>query len=295
LCEGWGVGDAISGIAGWANVDEGNTSNPRGVFNLRLVSFVSTSATATSVVDLFNPANGVSILRVTHSYVPEPLSPSLYRVNVTIQNLTASNVQLRYRRTIDWDIEPTAFDEYVTILKGTSPFLITTTNNGFDTPNPLSPPAPLADRPASGTFIDWPLGAPQDPNTPGDDTVTVLDQGAVFDFNFGLLAPGGMRSFTTFYGAAGTEAQMVAAASTVGMEAYSLGQPVLRDPTDPNDLPRPLDSNNNGYPDSAENGAPNTFLFGFGAIGGTPIDVDADDDGVQDANDNCVNTPNPGQ
>jgi hypothetical protein len=277
-CEGWGVGDALSGVAGYANLDTD------GIVNLETVSFVSTVSTATSVVDVVNPANGIHLMRVTHAYLPEPLSPVLYRVNVTIQNLTGSNISLRYRRVMDWDIEPTAFDEYVTVIKGSSPLLTQTTNNGFDTANPLSPPVPLADRPASGTFIDWPLGS--------SDPVAPLDQGAQFSFDFGTLSAGATRSFTTFLGAAGSEAEMEAARGLVAMEAYSLGEPVLRAPTVENE---PIDSNGNGYPDSAETGAPNTFLLGFSALDAPPIDTDADDDGVQDTTDNCPTTANPGQ
>src|SRR6185295_12717746 len=63
-CEGWGVGDRLTGLSGYAHgVD--------GLVNLRVVSFTATASTATSVVDMFDPANGVSVLRVTHAYVPE--------------------------------------------------------------------------------------------------------------------------------------------------------------------------------------------------------------------------------
>ena len=282
LCEGWGAGDALSGVAGHVRADplQGDT------VNVRPVSFSSTVSNATSVADVFDPSTGASILRVTHLYQPEALSPFLYQVGVTIQNLTASNVQLRYRRVMDWDVEPTAFDEYVTMIKGSSPFLTVTTNNGFDVPNPLAPPTPLTDRPASGTFIDWPLGS--------SDELTPLDQGALFQFDFGVLAPGASRSFLTFLGAAGSEAQIESARSAVGMQAYSLGQPVLRTPT-PSEVFPPTDADGNGYPDSAETGLPNTFLLGFAAIGGGPVDTDADDDGVDDPADNCPATPNPGQ
>ena len=60
---------------------------------------------------------------------------------MTVKNTGANAItDLRYRRAIDWDIEPTAFDEWVTI-KGTSPQLLFTSDDGFASTNPLAPPS----------------------------------------------------------------------------------------------------------------------------------------------------------
>lgn len=55
LCEGWGVGDAISGVSGSANQDDG-------IFNISVVEFTSTATSARSVVDVG------TTFRVTHDY-----------------------------------------------------------------------------------------------------------------------------------------------------------------------------------------------------------------------------------
>jgi hypothetical protein len=138
---------------------------------------------------------------------------------------------------MDWDVEPTPFDEFVTMRKGNATELVSTTNNGFDTANPLSPPAPIDTgvAPLSGSWTD------QGPS----------DHGAMFQFNFGSLAPGATKSFTTYYGAAPTEAAALTALTTVAAEAYSLGQP----------------STLNG----ATLGTPNTFMFAFKGVGGTSV------------------------
>ena len=61
-CEGWGVGIASTGQAGYANSSVGTA-------NLSLVSFTSTANSAVSVVNVLNSA-GAAILQVTHDYHP---------------------------------------------------------------------------------------------------------------------------------------------------------------------------------------------------------------------------------
>ncbi|NEQ27730.1 MAG: hypothetical protein F6K28_53785 [Microcoleus sp. SIO2G3] len=40
----------------------------------------------------------------------------MYKAAVTIENIGTELVEdLRYRRSMDWDIEPTAFSEFVTV------------------------------------------------------------------------------------------------------------------------------------------------------------------------------------
>ena len=100
LCEGWGITDGT--VSGWAN-------NDVGVSNITPVSFsVSGSGTkpdsvgdsAVSVVEVGTLGN--PIFRVTHDFHPS-ISPSLYEVTVTVENLTASTVAPFYRRLMDWD------------------------------------------------------------------------------------------------------------------------------------------------------------------------------------------------
>lgn len=226
LCEGWGVADPASGVWGGANLAD---LGPGGA-NLTVESFTSTPSTATSVV-LVNNSASLPIFRVTHEYVPAAETPNLYQVNVTIENVSGETIAVvQYRRVMDWDIEPTAFSEYVTLNTGTSAAITFTSDDGFAPSNPLSGPSNIL---ATGNFTN---SGPE-------------DHGALFDFTFGALAPGEKHSFITFYGAAGNEAGAVAALTSVGAEAYSLGKPNL-DPLD---------------------GSPNTFIFAFGKVGGAPI------------------------
>ena len=216
--EGWGVADALSSVSGWVNQGHGSSG-------LALNSFVTTASTARSVVSVG------TMLSVTHDYHPS-LSPNLYQVDVVISNTLAVSVDLRYRRVVDWDIEPTVFSEYVTVDQGTASALFFTSNAGFAHPNPLSGPS---DEGYTGTFVD----------------AGPLDHGALFDFDFGSLAPGAARRFTLYYGAAKDEAEAVMALYNVGAEAYAFGQP--------------------STPAGPTQGTPNTFILAFAGVGGAPV------------------------
>ncbi|RMF90086.1 MAG: hypothetical protein D6736_07350, partial [Nitrospinota bacterium] len=130
LCEGWGVGEMVLGISGTASVDL-----PGGITNMVLENFAATASTAVSTV------NVGGIFRVVHDFHPSPATPLLYEVTVTIENISeVPLLDVKYRRLMDWDIEPTAFAEFVTIDSGTAANLAFVTDNGFDSPDPLSPP-----------------------------------------------------------------------------------------------------------------------------------------------------------
>ena len=222
LCEGWGVGDALTNRSGYANED----SCPQTVKDLVVESFTSTPSTATSVVKVV--VEGADIFRVTHAYFPSPLTPYLYQVDVTIENISGAPTEVLYRRVMDWDIEPTHFNEFVTINAYAAGDLYRTDTNGFNCSDPF-------------TFTSY---QPGPVTAAGPD-----DHGALFDFNFGLLGPGESKTFTTFYGAAGTTADIVAALMAVNAEIYSLGKP-----------------NNGGVPNNNQN----TFAFAFKGVGAPP-------------------------
>lgn len=239
LCEGWGVGLVSSGTSGYANV-----SSDGGANNLTLVSFASTASTATSVVTV-----GTS-LQVTHYYHPSAVA-NLYQVDVSITNISGAAFtagDLVYRRVMDWDVEPSAFSEYVTIqgvpvaglgvANGSN--LRHTGDNGFNTANPLV---------TSGLDYGYGCGADQNFTKCGPG-----DHGALFDFEFEALAAGATRTFSTYYGAAGNEADILAALGSVGAGIYSLAY-----------------NNSAGTP--GVNG-PAVFAFGFGGRGGVLDPVD---------------------
>ena len=244
-CEGWGIADAGSGVTGYANDADGY----RG---LNLVSFTHDATTATSVVEtsaavtdgggftaLDVAPGSTPRLRVMQEYAPAPETPFLYRDKVTVTNIgdVAAN-DLRYRRVMDWDVEPTAFEEYSTIDGTDATSLLFSSDNGFDTADPLGTRGYYEQPQCSGTD-DGSTNA----CTGFFTDAGPYDHGAHFDFGFGALAPGESKSFTVLYGAAGSESEATDALKAVNAEVFSLGQASTEDgPT---------------------LGTPATFIFGF--------------------------------
>ena len=220
------MADPGTGVWGGANLAELGADGE----NLEVESFSYTASTARSVV-LVKDGAGAPYFRVTHEYVPAAETPNLYQVNVTIENLTGTTIAtVQYRRVMDWDIEPTAFRENVTIQRGTASAITYTSDDGFASSNPLTGPSSIL---FEGEAVD---SGP-------------ADHGALFDFAFGPLGPGGSLSFVIFYGAAADQTGAESALAAVGAEAYSFGQTA----------------------DDPATGTPNTFVFAFGKVGGAPI------------------------
>lgn len=228
-CEGWGV--SAGAVAGHANVSVG------GVVNLTVDSFIGVNggSTATSAVHL----TSLPGLKVTQVYTPSTLAPAaLFKNTVTIFNDTGvDQTNVRYVRVMDWDVPPTEFRDIVTI-KGTAgaSALEGSTDDGFDTPNPLIPSIGLN-----------PACTDQDCTDTGP-----ADHGAYFRFNFGTivgtddpltLEDERVFTFEIFYGATGSESSALATIAAEGITLYSLGQ-----------------SSTTGGPTL---GTPATYIFGF--------------------------------
>lgn len=227
FCEGYGV--SVTGHTGYAD-------NDFAILNISGVSF-SSSATDITVETELTSLPGLDI---THLYQASA-SASLFEAVVTITNNTGVvQSDLRYNRTMDWDVPPTTFDEFVT-LQGWAGVgdplgdLIDSCNDGFETPNPLTNCTSIGGAYDDVNFTD----------------VGPFDHGARFTFGFGDLAAGASKTFSIFYGAAISEAAAFAALAAAGAEGiYSFGQ-------------------SNG---GEVTGAPATFIFGFGGVGAPPID-----------------------
>lgn len=229
FCEGWGVADVISRSFGKAGEVFGKQ-------NVVVESFTKTSSTAKSVVRIVNGT--ASVLRVTHDFRVSPQTANLFEAIVTIENISAATVDLRYRRAMDWDVPPTTFSELVTIVTNGAQDVVFSSDNGFADGNPLN---------AAGSILFTGERANSGP----------ADHGAVFDFNLGTLEPGKSRVFSIFYGAAAHEPAALQALAAIGPEVYSLGKP--------------------NTPSLTPSGSPNTFIFAFKGVGGTPAIVrDAD-------------------
>jgi uncharacterized repeat protein (TIGR01451 family) len=115
---------------------------------------------------------------------------------------------------MDWDVEPTAFDEYSTI-QGTSPQLLFDSDDGFADTNPLADKTYIQSEDVCGAAYT------------GACAFTDLgpsDHGALFDFGFGALAHSASKTFKVYYGAAQDETTALSALSTGGAQVYSLGE-----------------------------------------------------------------------
>ena len=253
LCEGWGMADAVSGLTGYANEAAGDA-------NITVNSFVVDGTTrAVSDVSISDPTIVGHEMRVVQDYHPSAASPNMYENTVTVTNTGMSGLgDLRYRRVMDWDVEPTAFAEWSTI-QGSSPQLLFDSDDGFASSDPLSERSSINSQLKCGDGYTGPC-AFKDLGAGGEyPAVTTPDDiGALFDFGFGSLAPGQSKTFRVFYGAAADEPAALAAIGSVGAEVYSIGEPSC-----------PVTGETVGgcetLPENAgvEQGKPNTFIFAF--------------------------------
>ena len=243
LCEGWGAADAGSGLTGFANESVGDG-------NITVNSFTKPSATeATSTVTIVDPSVSGHEMKVVQNYHPSPLSENLYVDTVTVTNTGADELtDLRYRRNMDWDIEPTAFDEWVTNL-GTSPQLLFSSDDGFASSDPLAGPSYVDSESICGDGYTGPCQFTD---------LGPADHGGLFDFGFGQLASGESRSFNVYYGAAGSETGATQALNAVGAQVYSLGESNCGGGTIETCSETPQ-----GEPAGVSEGKPATFMFGF--------------------------------
>jgi hypothetical protein len=221
--EGWGV--AAGAVAGYANRAQGAP------FNMTVHSFIRTATTAKSVVDIG------STFRVTHEYQPTT-TPNLYKVDVAIKNLSATSLDVVYRRVMDWDIEPTPFNEFVSVrgTTGITGVPVSATNNG-----PYASADPRVALPGAAT---------------GDFSTGPTDQGATFDLSFTGLESGATKTFVLYYGAAANTSAAQAAALLVGVEVLTLARPNVGGPV--------------------FDGSPNTFIAAFKGLGRpvlTPLEI----------------------
>jgi hypothetical protein len=256
-CEGWGAGGVGPGVGGGAGAPfQGRANESDGNDGYRQVSFVNSPTSAVSIVDILD-ANGTPALRLRQDYHPSPSTPNLFELTTTIQNVSTIPISdVRYERIMDWDIEPTPTNEFVTIQRGSPPpsTLFYSDDNGFSDNYPFTFAAdgdgPLDDTTVNANYVD------KGPS----------DHGARFTFKFGTLGLGETRQFFQYYGAAGTEAAANAAVSAAALELFSYGQPNLQNTTDSTPCSAPISACA-----GPGKGQPNTFIWGFRAVGGRPI------------------------
>lgn len=195
LCEGWGV--ASDGVGSY-------TYGGSNTFDSAAISDV-TGSSAKSVVE----SNG---LRITHTYSAVS-GGVLFRVDVKIENISGADVtDVRYARTLDWDVPPGHFSDDLTSIYGGTP-----TGPGgkvlHTSLNPFAAPDPMVLRGEFG-------GVPADTNA----TDAPGDLGGYFIFSFGDIAMDASTEFTTYIGAGRTLKSLFDAFIGVGVEAYSYTQ-----------------------------------------------------------------------
>lgn len=194
LCEGWGA--AASSSSGYVY-----GLSPSGISSAMLTTTTASGA-GLSAVSLVTMTNGLEVSH-TYSYAAGGV---LFKVAIAMKNTTGATLtDVRYARTLDWDVPPGHFSEDFTTVYGGTPTgpggkVLTTSTNPFAVPDPM-------------TF----RGQEQDlnvVNTPGD-------KGGFFVFGFGDLAAGASTSFDTYIGAGRDLAELTTAFGLVGVEAYS--------------------------------------------------------------------------
>jgi type IV pilus assembly protein PilY1 len=201
FCEGWGA--SANGVSGYAANDNGNA-------NTTHVSFTSTATTATTVTTLAS----LPALQITQAFAPAAGAPTaLFQDTVTLTNTGSTTLNdVRYARALDWDINPTEFNEIVTIQGLPASALLFSNDDGFCTPDPVA---------------DVTTSACPDEIAGTDNTnfvkVGPIDQGSFFVFKFGNLAPGASASFIIYFGAANNESLALAALTGVKAGLYTLG------------------------------------------------------------------------
>ena len=266
LCEGWGVAvtDPLGNrVAGFVNQAAGNGGLTGGVFG-------STTTTASSLIQLADyPVD------IKHFYGVSSV-PNVFQGNITITNSGTETVtDVVYRRVMDWDVAPTEFNEYVSHfgvesnLESAGGKVRFASNNGFASSDPGWYPGEILLSDSSINVDFFQKGS--------------ADQGSVFDFAFGDLAPGESRTFNIFYGAAANLADAQATIEKLKPDVWSFGQstnssyippeePVA--PEEPVDLSIGLPAVEKFAPDlwwkwknTPADDLP-TFLFAFGGVGG---------------------------
>ncbi len=194
LCEGWGA--AAGGNSGYTY------GGGRSGISSALTTAPDTDGADLSAQSVVVMSNG---LQVTHSY-SYAASGTLFRVAVEMLNQSGGALtDVRYARTLDWDVTPGFFSNNFTTVYGGTPTgpggkVLTTSTNPFAVPDPL-------------VF----RGQEQDTNV----TNSAGDKGGFFVFGFGDLADGESATFTTYIGADGTIGGLLDAFAAVGVEAYS--------------------------------------------------------------------------
>jgi expansin (peptidoglycan-binding protein) len=194
---------------GWGITADGAQCFVNGAYNWNVVVAVSEIAGTNGGSSAISNVTCASQVQVIHGFQASAASQYVFEATVTLKNTGSSKINaVRYRRSVDWDIVPTRFNEFVSHFGTASAFTPTlecTSFNGFDYPSPLGGCSPL------GNFQDLdPLGP--------------ADLGSTFSFNFGSLDAGASKVFKLFYGVAPSRSLAEIALASVNAEVASIAR-----------------------------------------------------------------------
>ena len=211
-CEGWGAG----GIDKFGRKFYGYANASSGISNVTVKSFTYDLTSIESVTTI-KDSSGNPALEVKHIYGPSPISTdNLFEVTITITNIAGYKIDdVRYNRSMDWDIPPSEFNEVVSakgvsasVATGKYPRVLMSGNNGFMRPNPFNSAGSHNRGKGTGDFERY---GPR-------------DHGFTATFGFGELLCGENHNFLSYYGAAKDRPTLEAALEAESIPLYSIGE-----------------------------------------------------------------------
>ena len=211
-CEGWGVG----GVDKFGRQFHGYANASSGISNVTVKSFTFDLTSIESITTI-NDSAGNPALEVKHVYGPSPIATdTLFEVTISITNIAGYKItDVRYNRSMDWDIPPSEFNEVVSavgvdasVATGKLPRVLMSGNNGFMRPNPFNTAGSHNRGKGTGDFERY---GPR-------------DHGFTATFGFGELLCGENHNFISYYGAAENRPTLEAALASESIPLYSIGE-----------------------------------------------------------------------
>jgi hypothetical protein len=201
--EGWGAG--VKKDRTFTSMCGSNRNFGLGQrMTLKNFTGVNGSNRATSIVTCGGPN-----MTVSHAFQPSA-SLDLIMVKVTIENVGSTDFEdVQYRRLVDWNIDPTPFNETLTHI-GVEQARSLVFSNTERNCRPL-PSIPC-------------IGSPNTTNISFRD-IGPANQGSTFQFSFGKVKAGKSISFHLYYGVSAGISAVNKALLAVQAEVASLGQP----------------------------------------------------------------------
>jgi GNAT superfamily N-acetyltransferase len=201
-CENWGIGAPGTSDAAFTETTYGRSAT-----GIDQATLTSDSTSVTSSVTLTGgPGNGLLGYRITHHVHASPV-PELVQMDVTVENFNVDNGDpLAYRRSIDWDMPPTPYDEAVSWQQAASaPFVRFLSDDGFGSTDLGQAPTWLT---KSGYF----------------SLAGACDEGAQIELELSQYGLGPLQSetFTLYYGLAADASSAEDAVEAVGAQVYNL-------------------------------------------------------------------------